>query len=76
MQRMVLLLALCGTFVDLADYGLLVRPSLEQWSVQQHDFVTVQKLDLNNLLVVSGILAQTVALDHFERKVMPKQVLV
>lgn len=52
------------------DFGIVVRPGLDAWSKLSHEYVIVRKLDLNNILVISGVLAQTVALDHYERKVL------
>jgi uncharacterized Rmd1/YagE family protein len=53
------------------DFAVAVQPDLEEWSSLKPgtDCIVVQQLDLNNLLVISGVLAQTVALEYFEKRV-------
>jgi uncharacterized Rmd1/YagE family protein len=48
---------------------LHVQPSLEPWSRLAADTLALRALDANNLRVVSSVLAQSVALAHFEAKV-------
>ncbi|KAF0852478.1 conserved mitochondrial C-terminal DUF155 domain-containing protein [Andalucia godoyi] len=53
------------------DFTVAIAPKLPHWFELRpgQDTVVVQELDLNNLLVIAGVLRQTVALDHFEKKV-------
>lgn len=54
---------------DLVDYGVLVRPTLSEWSEGGHDRVMLRKLDIDNIRVISSILGQSIALDHYAKKV-------
>jgi len=51
------------------DYGVTVRPTMARWSSLGNDSLTVKRLDVNNIRVISSILGQTVALDHYALKV-------
>eukprot|EP00899_Mesostigma_viride_P000698 jgi/Mesvir1/10629/Mv16755-RA.1 len=51
------------------DYALVVRPSLREWSSGRVDPIVVQMLDNDNVRVISSVLAQTVALDFYSRRV-------
>ena len=51
------------------ELQLHVQPSLEAWSRLAADTLALRALDANNLRVVSSVLAQSVALSHFEAKV-------
>ncbi|KAL3681090.1 hypothetical protein R1sor_024046 [Riccia sorocarpa] len=51
------------------DYGVLVRPTLPEWSEGGHDRVMLRKLDTDNIRVISSILGQSIALDHYAKKV-------
>ncbi|CAM6101188.1 unnamed protein product [Calypogeia fissa] len=53
----------------LDDYGVLVRPTLSEWSEGGHDRVMLRKLDIDNIRVISSILGQSIALDHYAKKV-------
>ncbi|CAM6121410.1 unnamed protein product [Calypogeia fissa] len=53
----------------LDDYGVLVRPTLSEWSEGGHDRVMLRKLDTDNIRVISSILGQSIALDHYAKKV-------
>ena len=46
-----------------------MRPNMAEWSSLGRDSLTVQRLDLNNIRVISSILGQTVALNYYELKV-------
>ena len=48
---------------------MIVRPGLSSWSEGGLDHVVVRQLDTDNLRVISSILAQSVALDFYARKV-------
>ena len=50
------------------ELQLQVQPSLPHWSSLAADTLTLRALDSNNLRVVSLVLAQSVALNHFESK--------
>ncbi|KAH7295778.1 hypothetical protein KP509_27G065600 [Ceratopteris richardii] len=50
------------------DYKIVVRPALATWSQAGHDNIFLQKLDLDNIRVISSVLAQSVALEHHLRK--------
>ena len=45
-------------------------PTLEKWHEydRTRDMITLQKIDLNTVRVVAGVIGQTVALDHYERE--------
>lgn len=49
------------------DYTVVVNPGLEKWSKFAPNLLEVQELDLNNVKVISSVLGQTVALNHFEQ---------
>ena len=51
------------------DLRVAVRPSLAGWSKLAQDTLELRALDTNNLRVVSSVLAQSVALSHFEQQV-------
>jgi len=51
------------------ELRVAVRPQLEGWSSLEADTLSLRALDVNNLRVVSSVLAQSVALSHFEAKV-------
>eukprot|EP00850_Spirogloea_muscicola_P000305 SM000001S04707 [mRNA] locus=s1:1842391:1845045:+ [translate_table: standard] len=51
------------------DYGVVLRPGLAGWSEGGHDHIMLKSLDTNNIRVVSAILGQSVALDHYAKKV-------
>jgi uncharacterized Rmd1/YagE family protein len=51
------------------DYRVVVRPELEHWAQFEADHTVLQKLDLNNIGVIGTVLAQTVALEHYEKRV-------
>jgi len=51
------------------DFTVEVDPSIESWSAFKANRLLVQKLDINNIRVISSVLAQSVALGHFERVV-------
>ncbi len=51
------------------DLRVAVRPTLPAWSALAADTLSLRALDGNNLRVVSSVLAQSVALAHFESKV-------
>ncbi len=46
-----------------------VRESLEEWFALEPDKVVVQQLDMGNVRVISHIIGQSVALDHYNKKV-------
>jgi uncharacterized Rmd1/YagE family protein len=45
-------------------------PTLNKWHEydRTRDMITLQKIDLNTVRVVAGVIGQTVALDHYERE--------
>ncbi|XP_073394526.1 protein RETARDED ROOT GROWTH, mitochondrial isoform X2 [Physcomitrium patens] len=51
------------------DYGVLVRPTLRQWSEGGQDRIMLRMLDTDNIRVISSILGQSIALDHYAKKV-------
>ena len=51
------------------DYRVVVRPELNHWAQFEVDHTVLQRLDLNNIGVIGTVLAQTVALEHYERRV-------
>ncbi|KAG0579824.1 hypothetical protein KC19_4G126300 [Ceratodon purpureus] len=51
------------------DYGVLVRPSLSEWSQGGQDRIMLRMLDTDNLRVISSVLGQSIALDHYAKKV-------
>lgn len=53
------------------DYAVAVHPDLDTWYKHGpgQDGIAVQNLDLSNLLVISQVLGQTVALHHYENRV-------
>lgn len=55
-------------FID-ADYGVLVRPTLPEWSEGGQDQITLRMLDTDNIRVISSILGQSIALDHYAKRV-------
>ncbi|KAH7442772.1 hypothetical protein KP509_02G001100 [Ceratopteris richardii] len=51
------------------DFDIIIRPTLEGWCQGGHDKVLLKKLNTDNIRIVSSILGQSVALDHYGRKV-------
>jgi uncharacterized Rmd1/YagE family protein len=51
------------------DYNVMVNKHLNNWSKLSHDYITVRVLDSPNVQVISGVLGQTVAMEHYEREV-------
>mmetsp|Transcript_11585 Transcript_11585/g.42362 ORF Transcript_11585/g.42362 Transcript_11585/m.42362 type:complete len:471 (-) Transcript_11585:111-1523(-) len=51
------------------DYGAVVRPSLSAWSALGQDCILLKRLDMNNIRVISSVLGQSVALDHYSTRV-------
>ncbi|KAG0626090.1 hypothetical protein M758_2G101400 [Ceratodon purpureus] len=51
------------------DYGVLVRPTLNEWSQGGQDRIMLRMLDTDNIRVISSILGQSIALDHYAKKV-------
>ncbi|KAI5082304.1 hypothetical protein GOP47_0002047 [Adiantum capillus-veneris] len=51
------------------DFDIIIRPTLEGWCQGGHDKVLLKKLNTDNIRIVSSILGQSIALDHFGRKV-------
>lgn len=48
---------------------LVADPMLNKWSILMDHGIQVQKIDHVNVQVIAGVLAQTVALEHYERQV-------
>lgn len=48
---------------------LIADPDLKLWSSLHDNSIRVQKIDHVNVQVIAGVLAQTVALEHYERQV-------
>lgn len=51
------------------DFDIIIRPTLEGWCQGGHDKVLLKKLNTDNIRIVSSILGQSIALDHYGRKV-------
>jgi len=51
------------------EYGVVVRSALEGWSTFEQDHLLLKRLDINNIRVMSTVLAHTVALDHYSGQV-------
>jgi uncharacterized Rmd1/YagE family protein len=51
------------------DFLVQVDASQEQWSEFKSNRLVLQKLDINNIRVISSVLGQSVALGHFEQVV-------
>ena len=58
----------------LADYAVVVCPSLPVWSEGGQDHVIVKRLDLNSIRVISSVLGQSVALDFYAKTVSYKTI--
>jgi hypothetical protein len=43
-----------------------VDPDMDAWCGRRNDVITVQRLDLDNVKVLSAVMAQTVVLQHYE----------
>lgn len=56
-------------FCNWSDYGVLVRPTLPEWSEGGQDQIMLRMLDTDNIRVISSILGQSIALDHYAKKV-------
>lgn len=51
------------------DFDIIVRPTLEGWCLGGHDKVLLKKLNTDNIRIVASILGQSIALDHYGKKV-------
>ncbi|KIZ04381.1 hypothetical protein MNEG_3575 [Monoraphidium neglectum] len=49
---------------------VVVRPALDDWFALEPDHIVLQMLDLSNVRVISSIMGQSVALEHFDRRVI------
>ncbi|CAI5962529.1 unnamed protein product [Closterium sp. NIES-64] len=58
-----------GVRAGMTAWRVIARAGLKGWSEGGHDYVAVRQLDVNNIRVISSILGQSVALDHYARKV-------
>lgn len=58
----------CGRW-HAEDYGVSVRPFQKRFCTFMENCVAVSKLDLSSMRIVSMYIAQSVALDHIERRV-------
>lgn len=47
------------------NYKIMIHKHLEKPSVIKAEHLNIQKLDMNNISIVSTVMAQTVALDHY-----------
>ncbi|GLE04324.1 hypothetical protein PINS_up013239 [Pythium insidiosum] len=48
---------------------LVGNPSLDKWSNLSDNQITVREIDHINIHVIAGVLAQTVAMEHYERQI-------
>lgn len=48
------------------QYGLIVQPTMENWVAIKHDYIQLQRLDLKNVRVISGVLGISVAMDYYD----------
>lgn len=48
---------------------LISNPALDKWSQLAENTITVREIDHINIHVIAGVLAQTVALEHYERQI-------
>ncbi|TMW69573.1 hypothetical protein Poli38472_001729 [Pythium oligandrum] len=48
---------------------LVGNPALEKWSSLSENNIIVREIDHINIHVIAGVLAQTVALEHYERQI-------
>ncbi|EFJ16764.1 hypothetical protein SELMODRAFT_55873, partial [Selaginella moellendorffii] len=51
------------------DYGVLIRPTLSEWSHGSHDIIMLRKFDIDNIRIIASVLAQSIALDYFAKLV-------
>ncbi|KAJ7569985.1 hypothetical protein O6H91_01G102500 [Diphasiastrum complanatum] len=51
------------------NYGVLVRPTLDRYSQGGHDKIMVKTLDTDGLRIISLILSQSIALDHYTKAI-------
>jgi uncharacterized Rmd1/YagE family protein len=50
------------------DYTVILKMQAADWCSFQPDRVTVREFDLNSIRVISQVLAQTVAMEHYEKQ--------
>ena len=50
------------------SYGVTINPALAAWSEIAQDHLTLQKLDMGNVIVISSVLGQSVALEYYNKK--------
>lgn len=50
----------------LSELRVLVDGDMDEWCVRRDGNIVVQRLDLNNVRILSAILAQTVVLQYYE----------
>jgi hypothetical protein len=54
-------------FSNFTETWVDVRPALPSWSTLEPDKIVVRALDVGNVRVISHVLGQSVALDHYNR---------
>jgi hypothetical protein len=59
--------ASCCCCVCSAETTVAVRDSLGSWCKIEPDVFIVQQLDIGNMRIISQVLGQSVALDHYNR---------
>lgn len=58
------------TFISqLPDYAVVEKPSLTTWMKGGLDYIVLKSLDTDGIRIISSVLGQSIALDHYIRQV-------
>jgi hypothetical protein len=52
------------------DYAVVEKPSLTTWMKGGLDYIVLKSLDTDGIRIISSVLGQSIALDHYIRQVL------
>ena len=59
------------TFISqLPDYAVVEKPFLTTWMKGGLDYIVLKYLDTDGIRIISSVLGQSIALDHYIRQVL------
>ena len=57
------------SILQLTDYAVVEKPSLTTWMKGGLDYIALKSLDTDGIRIISSVLGQSIALDHYIRQV-------
>ena len=58
------------SILQLTDYAVVEKPSLITWMKGGLDYIVLKSLDTDGIRIISSVLGQSIALDHYIRQVL------